>query len=164
MKPDGASPPELRAGFNYLGEEPVIVCRDADRRVRVFINSCRHRGMRVCRTDAGNTRTFQCPYHGWTHDVQGRLVGVPQYQEAYYGELKREDWGLLEVPQVESYRRFIFASFLEQVESLEAYLAEMKWYLDIVLNRTAAGWMMLPGMHKWSFQLSDGCWIRTSGP
>jgi hypothetical protein len=34
---------------NYMGEEPVIVCRDVDGRVRVFINSCRHRGMRVCR-------------------------------------------------------------------------------------------------------------------
>jgi phenylpropionate dioxygenase-like ring-hydroxylating dioxygenase large terminal subunit len=53
---------------NYMGEEPVIVCRDADGRVRVFLNSCRHRGMRVCRMDAGNTRMFHCPYHGWTYN------------------------------------------------------------------------------------------------
>jgi 3-phenylpropionate/trans-cinnamate dioxygenase alpha subunit len=137
---------------NYMGEEPVIVCRGADGRVRVFVNSCRHRGMRVCRVDEGNTRVFQCPYHGWTYDVQGRLIGVPQYQEAYYGELKREDWGLLEVPRVESYRGLIFASFLAQGESLEASLGEMKWYLDIVLNRTAAGWTVLPGVHKWSLK------------
>ncbi len=135
---------------NYMGEEPVIVCRDADGRVRVFINSCRHRGMRLCRLDAGNTRMFQCPYHGWTYDGQGQLVGVPQYHEAYYGELKREEWGLLEVPRVESYRGFIFASLAEAGENLDAYLGEMKWYLDIVLNRTAAGWVMLPGVHKWS--------------
>src|SRR5215831_16363136 len=51
---------------NYMGEEPVIICRDNEGKVRVFVNSCRHRGMRVCRVDAGNTRTFQCPYHGWT--------------------------------------------------------------------------------------------------
>jgi phenylpropionate dioxygenase-like ring-hydroxylating dioxygenase large terminal subunit len=116
---------------NTMGEEPVIVCRGADGRVRVLVNSCRHRGMRVCRTDAGHTRTFQCPYHGWTYDVQGRLVGVPQYQEAYYGELKREDWGLLEVPRVDSYRGLIFASFARETESLDAYLGEMKWYLDV---------------------------------
>jgi 3-phenylpropionate/trans-cinnamate dioxygenase subunit alpha len=137
---------------NYMGEESVIVCRDTDGRVRVFINSCRHRGMRVCRTDAGTARMFQCPYHGWTYDVQGRLVGVPQYQEAYYGELRREEWGLLEVPRVESYRGLIFASFAEEGENLDAYLGEMKWYLDIVLNRTAAGWAMLPGVHKWSLK------------
>jgi len=137
---------------NYMGEESVIVCRDADGQVRVFVNSCRHRGMRICRTDTGNTRMFHCPYHGWTYDVQGRLVGVPQYQEAYYGELKREEWGLLAVPRVESYRGFIFASFAEGMESLDTYLGEMKWYLDSVLNRTAAGWVVLPGVHKWSLK------------
>jgi len=80
------------------------------------------------------------------------LVGVPQYQEAYYGELKREEWGLLEVPRVESYRGLIFASFAEEGETLDTYLGGMKWYLDIVLNRTAAGWAMLPGVHKWSLK------------
>ena len=137
---------------NYMGEEPVVVCRDGEGRVRVFVNSCRHRGMRVCRADEGNTRVFQCPYHGWTYDVQGRLVGVPEYQEAYHGELRREQWGLLEVPRVESYRGLIFASFAEEGESLDAYLSEMKWYLDVLLNRTAAGWVALPGVHKWSLK------------
>ena len=86
---------------SYMGEEPVIVCRDGEDRVHVFVNSCRHRGSRACRLDAGNTRMFTCPYHGWTYDMQGRLVGVPQFQEAYYGELKRDEWGLLEVPRVD---------------------------------------------------------------
>jgi len=137
---------------NYMGEEPVVVCRDGEGRVRVFVNSCRHRGMRVCRTDEGNTRLFQCPYHGWTYDLQGRLVGVPEYQEAYHGELKREQWGLLEVPRVESYRGLIFASFAEEGEDLDTYLGEMRWYLDMALNRTAGGWVVLPGVHKWSLK------------
>lgn len=134
---------------NYMGEEPVIVCRDNSNHVRVLVNSCRHRGMRVCRTDAGNTRTFQCPYHGWTYDVQGRLVGVPQEQDAYHGELHREDWGLAAAPRVETYRGLVFASFDRAVESLDTYLGEMKWYLDILFNRTAGGWVVLPGVHKW---------------
>ena len=46
---------------NYMGQEQVIVCRDGEGQVRVFVNSCRHRGMRVCRTDEGHTRLFQCP-------------------------------------------------------------------------------------------------------
>jgi phenylpropionate dioxygenase-like ring-hydroxylating dioxygenase large terminal subunit len=137
---------------NWMGEEPVVVTRDLTGRVRVFINSCRHRGMRVCRVDEGNTRVFQCPYHGWTYDVQGRLVGVPQYQESYYGELRKEEWGLLEAPRVESYRGMIFASFDAGIESLDTYLGEMKWYLDIVLNRTAGGWTVLPGVHKWTLK------------
>jgi 3-phenylpropionate/trans-cinnamate dioxygenase alpha subunit len=108
--------------------------------------------MRICRIDEGNTRTFQCPYHGWTYDLQGRLVGVPEYREAYYGELRREQWGLLEVPRVDSYRGLIFASFAEEAESLDPYLGEMKWYLDIIFNRTAGGWAALPGVHRWSLR------------
>lgn len=134
---------------SYMGEEPVIVCRDAQGQVRVFVNSCRHRGARVCRVDEGNTRTFQCPYHGWTYDIQGQLVGVPQFQEAYYCELRREEWGLLEVPRVAIYREMIFASFAEAGEDLETYLGELAWYLDMLLNRTAGGWTVLPGAHKW---------------
>jgi len=137
---------------NYMGEEPVIVCRDNAGQVRVFVNSCRHRGMRICRTDAGNTRAFQCPYHGWTYDVRGRLIGVPQAQEAYHGELKREDWGLPEAPRVEAYRGLVFASFDTAAESLDAYLGEMKWYLDALFNRSAGGWVVLPGVHKWSLK------------
>jgi 3-phenylpropionate/trans-cinnamate dioxygenase alpha subunit len=137
---------------NHMGDESVIICRDGDGRVRVLVNSCRHRGMRICRIDEGNTRTFQCPYHGWTYDVKGRLVGVPQYQDAYHGELKREEWGLLEVPKVDSYRGLIFASFDKEVEGLDTYLGEMKWYLDVMFDRTAGGWMMLPGVHKWTLK------------
>jgi len=48
----------------YMGEEPVLVCRDADGSFNAFINSCRHRGNKVCRADAGNAKSFQCPYHG----------------------------------------------------------------------------------------------------
>jgi phenylpropionate dioxygenase-like ring-hydroxylating dioxygenase large terminal subunit len=49
-----------------MGEESVILCRDRSGRIRVFLNSCRHRGMKVCRYDEGNTVEFQCPYHGWS--------------------------------------------------------------------------------------------------
>ena len=38
-----------------MGTEPVILCRDRERRVRVYLNSCRHRGMKVCLYDEGNT-------------------------------------------------------------------------------------------------------------
>ena len=41
---------------SYMGEEPVIVARGTDGGIHVTINSCRHRGMRVCRADRGNSR------------------------------------------------------------------------------------------------------------
>jgi phenylpropionate dioxygenase-like ring-hydroxylating dioxygenase large terminal subunit len=48
-----------------MGEESVILTRDQRQQVHVFLNTCRHRGMKVCRYDEGNTAVFTCPYHGW---------------------------------------------------------------------------------------------------
>ncbi len=48
----------------YMGEDLVLVIRDSDGRVGVFLNICGHRGNRLCRADAGNAATFTCAYHG----------------------------------------------------------------------------------------------------
>jgi phenylpropionate dioxygenase-like ring-hydroxylating dioxygenase large terminal subunit len=60
-----------------MGEESVILCRDGQRKVYVFLNSCRHRGMKVCRYESGNTSLFVCPYHSWSYATDGKLQGVP---------------------------------------------------------------------------------------
>ena len=44
-----------------MGEESVLLCRDRENQIHVFLNSCRHRGMKVCRYDEGNTPVFTCP-------------------------------------------------------------------------------------------------------
>ena len=87
-----------------MGEDPVLVVRDSTRQVHAFLNVCSHRGNRLCRADAGNAATFTCAYHGWTYRNDGRLVGVPCFREAYYGELERERWGLHPVAQLDSYK------------------------------------------------------------
>ena len=83
-----------------MGEESVILCRDRANTIHVFLNSCRHRGMKVCRYDEGNTTVFTCPYHGWSFGTDGRLVGVPYFREAYHSKLDRTKWGLVEVEQL----------------------------------------------------------------
>src|SRR5712692_1151660 len=92
----------------YMGEDPVLVVRDSSGKVNAFLNTCRHRGMRVCRADAGNAASFTCSYHGWTYGNDGRLVGVPFIKEAYYNALERERWGLIPVAQLESYKGLVF--------------------------------------------------------
>jgi len=83
-----------------MGEEAVILSRDRAGEVHVFLNSCRHRGMKVCRYDEGNTAVFTCPYHGWSYGTDGRLVGVPYFREAYHSTLDRSQSGLVEVAQL----------------------------------------------------------------
>ena len=66
-----------------MGEESVILCRDQQDQTHVFLNSCRHRGMKVCRYDQGNTTVFTCPYHAWSFALDGALQGIPQYDMLY---------------------------------------------------------------------------------
>jgi len=96
---------------SYMGEDPILVTRGKDGKVRAFLNSCRHRGMRVCRADAGNAAAFTCAYHAWTYASDGRLIGVPNHHDAYYAELDKAQWGLVPVPRLESYAGLIFGTW-----------------------------------------------------
>ncbi len=134
---------------SYMGEEPVIVTRGHDEKIHVLINSCRHRGMRVCRADRGNARRFSCPYHAWTYGVDGGLIGVPRHREGYYGELDLESNGLLTAAQVDTYKGLIFATFDPVAPSLLNYLGDMAWYMDTVLEADDGGTELVTGVHKW---------------
>lgn len=56
----------------------VIVVRGEDGAVRAFHNTCRHRGTLLCAEGSGAfPGRIRCPYHAWTYDLSGRLVGAP---------------------------------------------------------------------------------------
>src|SRR3954464_7319050 len=67
-------------------DDSFIVVRDEAGTVRVLFNMCLHRGMQVCRAEAGNASHFRCPYHGWSYRNDGRLAGLPLHQDAYGGD------------------------------------------------------------------------------
>ena len=64
-----------------IAEEPLLVTRGEDGEIRVLSNVCRHRGMRL-RTAPGCEKRLSCPYHGWTYDLGGALVGAPYMESA----------------------------------------------------------------------------------
>lgn len=130
----------------YVGEQSVIVVRGEDGEVRVLLNMCRHRGMRVCRSDQNNTSHFRCPYHGWTYKNTGQLTGVPAHKDAYGDALDKSQIGLLEA-RSGTYARLIFATFDQDAPSLDNYLGNMKWYLDLLAGRAP---MEVTGPpHRW---------------
>lgn len=61
-----------------MAGRPLLIVRGDDGKVSVLLNICRHRGARVAEADCGSSRAFICPYHSWTYDRTGRLVGVPE--------------------------------------------------------------------------------------
>ena len=66
-----------------MGQDPVILTRDSQGGVHVLLNSCRHRGMKVCLYDHGNTRNFVCPYHGWSYSTDGRVAKTAGAREGF---------------------------------------------------------------------------------
>lgn len=132
----------------YMGETPVIVARGEDGKVHVSINSCSHRGLPVCRSDAGNAKRFVCPYHAWSYKLSGELAAMPQERHVQCPPDKSE-LGLKPVPRIEDYRGLIFGSFNEGIESLDSYLGDQRFYLDTFFNRFDGGVEVLGQAHKW---------------
>ena len=60
----------------WAGEIPVLVVRAEDG-VRAFLNVCRHRGSLLVDGE-GSGKSFQCPYHAWTYDLDGSLRAAPR--------------------------------------------------------------------------------------
>jgi Rieske 2Fe-2S family protein len=75
-----------------VADESIIVVREKDGAVRAFYNVCRHRGTRMCREERGKFRGhIQCPYHGWTYGLDGKLMGAPHMEESAF---RRDDYPL----------------------------------------------------------------------
>ncbi|WP_428908022.1 aromatic ring-hydroxylating dioxygenase subunit alpha [Niallia sp. Krafla_26] len=112
----------------------VIISRDFEGKVRGFYNMCTHRGMKLCRADKGNKSSFVCPYHGFNFKNNGELIGVPLKNDIYGGTLDTSKLSLHQV-KLESYKGLMFASWNDNVEPLDEFLGEFKWYLDILVGR-----------------------------
>lgn len=130
-----------------MGMESVLVCRNRQGGISAFINSCRHRGAPVCRADGGNSRAFVCPYHGWTYDSSGALVHVPGEDTLYNNELDKTAWSLAPVAQVASYGGLIFGTFDPDAPSLDEFLGDMRWGLDLLLMQ--GNFVAVPGVARW---------------
>ena len=90
-----------------IGNEPIVVVKEKSGNIQAFANVCRHRGVQVA-WNAGNTKYFSCPYHGWVYDTSGRLVDA-QYLEKSK-TFKKENCRL-PVLQTEIWQGFIFINF-----------------------------------------------------
>jgi apoptosis-inducing factor 3 len=109
-----------------VGPTPVVVSRAEDGSIGVFENRCAHRGAEFCRELSGNAKEFVCPYHQWSYDLKGNLAGVP-FRRGVGGkggmpaDFKTADHGLRKL-NVTTHRGVVFASYCDDIESLQDYL------------------------------------------
>ncbi len=133
----------------YMGEDGVIVARDLQGKINVLLNSCPHRGNKLCFSEAGTRRRFTCNYHGWSFAADGALVGLPAeniYEQTCPG-FDKSKLGLHKA-RVATYNGLIFATFDEQAPSLDEYLGDFRWYLDVLLDNDEGGTEFLDGNVK----------------
>lgn len=118
---------ELREAGDYKAMDvvgvPLLMARGEDRSVRAFIRTCTHRGTILTEEGKGNCDRFTCPYHGWTFDDRGALVGVSGRHK--FGTIDVASRGLVELPSVER-AGMIFVRLTPGVPiDLEGYLGDM---------------------------------------
>lgn len=84
---------------DFLGM-PLLMVRDALGAVRVYQNTCRHRGM-ILVDKPGNIRgTIRCPYHSWCYGLDGKLRSTPHVGgpgQNIHPDIKRNELGLIEI-------------------------------------------------------------------
>src|SRR5260370_2957951 len=115
---------------------PMVLVRGDDKVIRVLLNTCTHRGALVCRQKSGNAKTFQCPYHAWTFNLRGRLIGVPG-EESYCEAFSRNELTLASPAQVDGYRGFIFPCLGPAADVLYDLCAGAREYLDLIADQSA---------------------------
>ncbi len=109
-----------------VGPTPVVVSRAEDGSINVFENRCAHRAAEFCRSLRGNAKEFVCPYHQWSYDLKGNLVGVP-FRRGVDGkggmpkDFRAQDHGLTQLA-VTTHRGVVFASYVQDMEPLVDYL------------------------------------------
>ncbi|RKL67076.1 3-phenylpropionate dioxygenase [Salipaludibacillus neizhouensis] len=133
----------------WMVNDPVLMVKNKKGEIKAYLNSCSHRGTQLCTADRGKKKTFTCPYHGWSYNLDGDLVGIVAGNKIYGEEMVKDDWGLRPIPRVESYRGMIFGCLDSEAETLEDYLGDMKWYFDMMLGRSDNGMEVIGLPQRW---------------
>jgi salicylate 5-hydroxylase large subunit len=114
-----------------LGERPVIMIRSSATEISVVENRCGHRGTKVVWTRSGKALDLTCPYHQWSFDLKGCLLGVP-LRRGVKGEggmpkdFKASDRNLRQL-NVEVVNGVVWASFSVRTPSFRDYLGPKMW-------------------------------------
>lgn len=109
-----------------LGARPIAVIRQRDGAIRAFANFCLHRYVRLLE-GAGNAKRIVCPYHAWTYDMSGQLIGVADRE----GFCKMDTRELsLEELAVSVWEGFVFVSRRHDLPPVAERLAPLSDYLS----------------------------------
>jgi len=101
----------------------ILIVRNREGVLNAFLNMCTHRASRLV-SDCDRRKLITCPFHGWSFDLDGALVGLPG--ETAFEGIDRATRGLVRVPVAEwGGMVFVNASAGDQRLDVEAWLGDM---------------------------------------
>jgi choline monooxygenase len=107
--------------MRILGE-PVILVRSEAGEVNAFSNICLHRGMELVE-GSGNKRAFSCPFHAWSYDLNGRLLGAPHMKDTEDFDVSKHRLAPIKVAL---WKRWIFINFDDNAGPLASHVADLE--------------------------------------
>lgn len=119
---------ELANAYDFrtvtIANEPVIMVRGKDMKVRAFLNVCPHRGNMIERrpsgsflegSPSGNPRHMTCMFHAWQFDMKGRCVYISRQEEGYQDRLQKSQMGLRELKCEVYFGGFVWVSLNDNI-------------------------------------------------
>jgi len=137
---------------DYLTQDiagrPLMLVRQPDASLKVFYNSCAHKGTQLVSDACGNAgKFFRCPYHAWTYKLDGAPLAIP-LKSGYEGTRLKQcesGQGLVALKHVAIYREFVFVRLGDSGPDFEAYFGEVLRAIDNMVDRSPEGRLTLAG-------------------
>ena len=105
-----------------VNNEPLVVVRGDDGKLRAFYNVCRHHAAAVVPEAQGCAKNFRCPYHGWTYGNDGSLKGMVEFEGVC--NFDRADNGLVPV-RVDTWENFVLVNLDGRAAPLSEFLGKV---------------------------------------
>ncbi len=79
----------------------VIVTVDKQGDLQAFQNVCRHRAAKLLDDDCRSIKSrIRCPYHSWTYDLEGNLLGTPLFEGS---DIPEDQQGIFDMSDVKGF-------------------------------------------------------------
>ena len=107
-----------------IAGEQLLVVRNQNNEINAFSAVCQHRGQIITCT-SGHARSFRCPLHFWSYDLNGHLQGAPRMGDPATLQQLRSTIRLPTI-RIELWHGFIFINLDENAAALAPSLTKLE--------------------------------------
>lgn len=104
-----------------IAGEPIYCIRDKTGAVKTYSNVCRHRMMQLLE-GSGTTSRVVCPYHAWSYNLNGQLIGAGHME--YSNGFDKKKICLPEI-RTEIWNGWIYVTLNPEAQSVSEALAPL---------------------------------------